>query len=53
MQCDIAWDDNRYESREQLVRALESDLHDYNFERLQRRLNIMTPQEYHDHYVAA
>lgn len=44
---------HRYESREQLVRALESYLHYYNFERLQRRLNIMTPQEYHDHYIAA
>ena len=42
-----------YESRNDLVNALEGYLHYYNFERLQRRLSIMTPQEYHNHYLAA
>ena len=42
-----------YESRNDLVSALERYLHYYNFERLQRHLSIMTPQEYHNHYLAA
>ena len=42
-----------YENRKDLVSALERYLHYYNFERLQRRLSIMTPQEYHNHYLAA
>ena len=42
-----------YESRNDLVNALEGYLHYYNFERLQRRLSIMTPQEYHNHNLAA
>lgn len=42
-----------YKSRNDLVSALERYLHYYNFERLQRHLSIMTPQEYHNHYLAA
>lgn len=42
-----------YKSHNDLVSALERYLHYYNFERLQRHLSIMTPQEYHNHYLAA
>lgn len=44
---------HKYGSREALINAVNDYIHYYNFERLQRHLHVMTPQECHEHYFAA
>ena len=43
----------RFTSKEELIVAIESYIEYYNTERIQRKLNLMTPTEYHEHYRAA
>lgn len=43
----------RFTCRTELIHAIRSYIHYYNFDRLQRNLNVMTPYEYHEHYRAA
>ena len=43
----------RFTSKADLVNAIESYLKYYNTERIQRKLNLMTPAEYHECYVTA
>ena len=43
----------KFTSRTELMHAICSYVHYYNFERLQRKLDVMTPYEYHKHYKAA
>ena len=33
-----------------LAYAIRSCIHYYNFGRLQQKLSVMTPDEYHEHY---
>lgn len=40
-------------SRESLIEAIEKYIYYYNTKRLQRKLSIMTPMEYHAQYYAA
>ena len=42
----------RYTSKADLVNAVESYLRYYNMERIQRKLCLMTPVEYHENYYA-
>ncbi len=42
----------RYTSKADLVNAVESYLRYYNMERIQRKLCLMTPVEYHENYNA-
>jgi len=44
---------HKFTSRQELMHAVCSYIHYYNFERLQRHLNVMTPYEYHEQYKAA
>ena len=37
-------------SKEDLVSTIESYIHYYNTERIQRKLNLMTPAEFHEHF---
>lgn len=41
----------KFHSREELVEAMEKYLAYYNNERIQRKLNIMAPMEYHNMYL--
>jgi Transposase and inactivated derivatives len=43
----------KFTERKQLLLAIRSYIHYYNFERLQRCLHVMTPYEYHEQYIAA
>jgi putative transposase len=43
----------KFTSKQDLMNAISSYIHYYNFERLQRRLNVMTPYEYYKHYNVA
>ena len=43
----------KFTSRTELIHAIRSYIHYYNFDRLQRKLGVMTPCEYHEHYKAA
>jgi len=43
----------KFTSRTELMHAIRSYIHYYNFDRLQRKLDVMTPYEYHEHYRAA
>ena len=43
----------RYTSREDLVTAIESYIGYYNTGRIQRKLHLMTPVEYHENYYVA
>lgn len=43
----------KFTSREQLVEMIEGYIHFYNHRRLQRRLNVMTPMEFHKHFSLA
>ena len=43
----------KFTSREQLVQMIEDYIHFYNHRRLQRRLDVMTPMEFHRHFVIA
>lgn len=42
-----------FTSRVQLIQAISDYIHYYNYERFQRRLSVMTPMEYHEHYALA
>ncbi len=44
---------HKFARKQDLMHAISSYIHYYNFERLQRRLNVMTPYEYYEHYSAA
>ena len=43
----------KFTNREQLVEMIEGYIHFYNHRRLQRRLNVMTPMEFHKHFSLA
>ena len=43
----------RFTSKKDLVNAIESYIRYYNTERIQRKLHLMTPIEYHENYYAA
>ena len=43
----------RFTSRDDLVSAIEDYISYYNTGRIQRNLHLMTPVEYHEHYLAA
>ena len=43
----------RFTSKTGLINAIESYIHYYNTERIQRKLHLMTPVEYHESYYAA
>ena len=43
----------RLTSKTDLINAIESYIHYYNTERIQRKLHLMTPVEYHESYYAA
>ena len=43
----------RLTSKIDLINAIESYIHYYNTERIQRKLHLMTPVEYHESYYAA
>lgn len=42
---------HRYTEKNELTNAIEAYIDYYNNRRLQRKLNIMTPIEFHNHYV--
>ena len=43
----------KFTDREHLVQAISDYIFYYNYRRLQRRLYIMTPMEFHKQYVKA
>lgn len=43
----------RFTSKKDLIDAITSYIHYYNTERIQRKLHLMTPVEYHENYYAA
>ena len=43
----------RFTSKTDLINAIESYIRYYNTERIQRKLHLMTPVEYYEHYKAA
>ena len=43
----------RFTSKTDLIDAIASYIHYYNMERIQRKLHLMTPVEYHENYYAA
>lgn len=43
----------RFTSKHELLTAIRAYIEYYNLERIQRRLNLMSPKEYYDHYYAA
>ncbi len=43
----------RFTSRSDLVNTIETYIRYYNTERIQRKLQLMTPVEYHESYYAA
>ncbi len=43
----------RFTSKTDLINAIESYIYYYNTERIQRKLHLMTPVEYHENYYAA
>jgi len=43
----------KFTGREELVQAISEYLYFYNYRRLQRRLSVMTPMEFHAQYVKA
>ena len=45
--------EKRFTSKTDLINAIESYIHYYNTERIQRKLHLMTPVEYHENYYAA
>lgn len=44
---------HKFASREQLIQAISNYIYFYNYRRLQRRLSVMTPMEFHEQYVKA
>lgn len=43
----------KFASQDQLIQAISDYIYFYNYQRLQRRLCIMTPMEFHEHYATA
>ena len=43
----------RFTLKTDLINVIESYIHYYNTERIQRKLRLMTPVEYHKNYYAA
>lgn len=43
----------KFTDREELIKAITEYITYYNTHRIQRNLNLMTPEEFHDHYIAA
>ena len=43
----------KFNEREALVKAIENYIDYYNKERIQRKLHLMTPLEFHDQYQTA
>ena len=43
----------RFTSKDELIEAIEAYIEYYNTERIQRKLNLMTPEEYHELYRTA
>ena len=43
----------RFTSKADLITAIESYIVYYNTKRIQRKLRLMTPEEYHEEYNAA
>ncbi|WP_371364442.1 IS3 family transposase [Sporomusa rhizae] len=44
---------HKFASREQLIQTILDYLYFYNYQRLQRRLSVMSPMEFHEHYAKA
>lgn len=44
---------HRFTDRDELIHAIHDYIHYYNYQRFQRRLEVMTPMEYHTHYLLA
>lgn len=44
---------HKFASREQLIHAISDYIYFYNYKRLQRRLSVMTPIEFHGQYAKA
>jgi len=44
---------HKFISREELTKAIDDYINYYNHQRFQRRLEVMTPMEYHSHYYLA
>ena len=44
---------HRFTSREQLIQAISDYMDYYNHRRFQRRLSVMTPMEFHQHFTLA
>ena len=43
----------KFTSKGDLITAVESYIRYYNTERIQRKMHLMTPAEFHDHFDAA
>ncbi|MBR7016279.1 MAG: IS3 family transposase, partial [Lachnospiraceae bacterium] len=43
----------RFTSKADLVSAIEDYINYYNTQRIQRKLRLMTPAEYHEQYYSA
>ena len=43
----------RFTSKTDLIKSIESYIRYYNTERIQRKLHLMTPVEYHENYYVA
>jgi transposase InsO family protein len=41
----------KFTSPEQLTQAISDYIYFYNYQRLQRRLSVMTPMEFHEQYA--
>lgn len=44
---------HKFSSRDQLIQAISDYIIYYNYQRLQRRLHVMTPMEFHEQYAKA
>lgn len=42
----------QFETREDLIKAIEKYIDDYTYRRIQRNLGVMTPMEYHDYIIS-
>ena len=43
----------KFTSKGDLITAIESYIRYYNTERIRRKMHLMTPAEFHDHFDAA
>lgn len=53
IQSTIKFGWHRFTSQEQIVQAISDRIFFYNNQRLQRRLSVMTPMEFHEQYSKA